>query len=405
VVNVSGAGSYRVGHLPDMSVRDKVKLDEKTLSLARSRVASAICAFGGTVSRRSDGDGPGGRARPAPPPPAADNKLSIFRTRPSATIETDAPRPRARKDKRQIRREKYEKKLRQQYFEHGNRLSWDVQSDLKLTLDGARTFDDDESPPGQSRGGGGRALSRADSAASSGSGRAKTYKCRRCGQAKRGRCACPQSVALVRSIGVMAYPAANAHAADEPGSLAPPLREMNTFLLFGGDGPGAPASGGGTTPACVPVRGTGTPATPAAGAYRRRVLLSPRSARAMGVPEGEAEVTSDPLFLPTMAIDGGQRRAVTPGPAGASGYTYPEVPLTFAQRKGMSDALFSLSKMVPRLTDECALVLTEARKRDRWDLAVAELMAQVICVIYCSPSSDYRLDGVKNYLLSMGIVC
>ena len=71
----------------------------------------------------------------------------------------------------------------------------------------------------------------------------------------------------------------------------------------------------------------------------------------------------------------------------------------------MSDALFSLSKMVPKLTDECALVLTEARKKDRWDLAVAELMAQVICVIYCSPSSDYRLDGVRNYLLSMGIVC
>ena len=341
----------------------------------------------------------------------ADNKLSIFRSRSSAEIEMDVPRPKARKDKRQVRREKYEKKLRQQYFEHGNRLSWDVQSDLKLTLNGAKTFDDDETTPGLLSQGGGRTLSRTDSALSTGSGKMKPYKCRRCGQTKRSHF-CPHTSSLVRSIGVMAYPSANAHAADEPGRLAPALREMNTFILFKNAEASATAAAAGDGdddgPAtCVPVSDAPRPAD-GAEVYRRRVLMSPRSARALGVKEDEAEVTTDLLFQPTMAIDKGQCRAVTPAASSdpsAAGYSYPEVPLTFTQRKSMSDALFSLSKMVPRLTDECALVLTEARKKDRWDLAVAELMAQAICVIYCSPNSDYRLDGVKNYLLGMGIVC
>lgn len=70
----------------------------------------------------------------------------------------------------------------------------------------------------------------------------------------------------------------------------------------------------------------------------------------------------------------------------------------------MSDVLFSLSRHVPKLTEECALVLTEARKRDQWDLAVAELMTQVICVLYCGPSKDYLLGGLRQYLMGLGIV-
>ena len=56
-------------------------------------------------------------------------------------------------------------------------------------------------------------------------------------------------------------------------------------------------------------------------------------------------------------------------------------------------------------TDECAIVLTEARKKNQWDLAVAELMVQVICVLHCSPSKDYTLEGLRRYLLTLGIVC
>jgi hypothetical protein len=87
------------------------------------------------------------------------------------------------------------------------------------------------------------------------------------------------------------------------------------------------------------------------------------------------------------------------------GYVYPQVPLTFTQRKSLSDALFSLSKRVPKLTEECALVLAEARKNDQWDLAVAELMAQVLCVLHCSPTNDFILEGLRRYLLTLGVVC
>merc|ERR1712194_577096 len=40
-----------------------------------------------------------------------------------------------------------------------------------------------------------------------------------------------------------------------------------------------------------------------------------------------------------------------------------------------------------------------------WDLAVAELMTQVICVLHCGPSKDYVLGGLRQYLMGLGIVC
>ena len=125
--------------------------------------------------------------------------------------------------------------------------------------------------------------------------------------------------------------------------------------------------------------------------------------------------TEDLLFQPKMQVTTDQYRAVSDiskstkkkkdSSKRRGDYTYPQVPLTFSQRKSMSDALFSLSKGVPKLTDECALVLTEARKKNQWDLAVAELMVQVICVLHCSPNKDYTLEGLRRYLLTLGIVC
>jgi hypothetical protein len=70
----------------------------------------------------------------------------------------------------------------------------------------------------------------------------------------------------------------------------------------------------------------------------------------------------------------------------------------------LSDNLFSLSNEVPKLTDECAQVLREAREKDMWDLAVAELMTQVIVIIHC-PEGDSRFEGLRQYLLTLGIAC
>ena len=325
-----------------------------------------------------------------------------------------------------VRREKYEKKLRQQYFEHGNRLSWDVQSNLALTLNGAKTFDEDE-------------LKRTGSNASDGTkSSSRKNRCKKCGQIKQGH-VCPYVSSLARNIGVMVYPSANAFVADEPGSLAPALCEMNNFITFN---VGSGSSFGNATSSPDKKKrkkggnednddtnDDGSPRKMVAGAddilsspFRRKALLGSSTVTCKSIVEdkrsdvedGRASPPSDGsedlLFQPKMEITTDQYRAVTSKVTSSTsttkrGYVYPQVPLTFSQRKSMSDALFSLSKLVPKLTDECALVLTEARKRDQWDLAVAELMVQVICVLHCSPSKDYTLEGLRRYLLTLGIVC
>eukprot|EP00957_Ditylum_brightwellii_P135897 10365647-Ditylum_brightwellii.AAC.1 len=102
-----------------------------------------------------------------------------------------------------------------------------------------------------------------------------------------------------------------------------------------------------------------------------------------------------------------QYRIVTPSSAGSmepTAYTYPALPLPYAQRKRLSDNLFAMSKEIPQLTDECALVLREAREKDMWDVAVAQLMTQVVVVVHC-PEGDNRLDGLRQYLLTLGIAC
>ena len=98
----------------------------------------------------------------------------------------------------------------------------------------------------------------------------------------------------------------------------------------------------------------------------------------------EGEGANDLLFVDAVELRPEQFRMITPSKSRSSGaFTYPSLPLPYAQRKRLSDNLFALSKDVPQLTDECAVVLREAREKDMWDLAVAELMTQVIVIIHC----------------------
>jgi len=83
-------------------------------------------------------------------------------------------------------------------------------------------------------------------------------------------------------------------------------------------------------------------------------------------------------------------------------YHYPPVPLTFLERKRLSDTLFYFSKDIPSMTSDCAAVLREARERDNWDQAVAELLAQVVVGLYCG-EGDCQLDGLQQYLLTLGV--
>lgn len=85
-------------------------------------------------------------------------------------------------------------------------------------------------------------------------------------------------------------------------------------------------------------------------------------------------------------------------------YQYPAIPLSFSERKRLSDTLFFLSKEIPSITADCAAALREARRSNEWDLAVAELLTQVVVALFCC-ESDVRLDGLQRYLLTLGISC
>jgi hypothetical protein len=134
-------------------------------------------------------------------------------------------------------------------------------------------------------------------------------------------------------------------------------------------------------------------------------------------------IPSDVLFRDTMELKPEQLRAVRPLTATTSGndddsivedghaimdspnaYRYPAIPTPYSQRKEMGDTLFALSREVPKLADSCAAILRDARERDLWDQAVAELTTQVIVVLKCE-ERDYTLEGLRRHLLTLGIAC
>eukprot|EP00586_Coscinodiscus_wailesii_P017773 CAMPEP_0172505884 /NCGR_PEP_ID=MMETSP1066-20121228/189593_1 /TAXON_ID=671091 /ORGANISM="Coscinodiscus wailesii, Strain CCMP2513" /LENGTH=544 /DNA_ID=CAMNT_0013282645 /DNA_START=1 /DNA_END=1635 /DNA_ORIENTATION=+ len=284
------------------------------------------------------------------------------------------------------------------------------------------------------------------------------YRCKLCGLPKQNHvCAYQQS--LQRSIGTQIYPAVNAFTADEPGVLAPALSEMNNFVgesamndsdrsdtspqrppplqdkgspanvtpetlrLTGGNNnppinnPHSPGSSISFSPHGTPYRKTNhatttsgplhssqhsthTQQTPNKNHHHPYTPTHSSSSRKRKSPPSP----TSSLFITPVDLKPEQYRIVTPQQK-TCGFTYPSLPLPYAQRKRLSDNLFSLSKEVPQLTDECAVVLREARERDQWDQAVAELMTQVVVVVHCHPEEDGRLMGLRNYLLGIGIAC
>eukprot|EP00536_Pseudo-nitzschia_multiseries_P004959 jgi/Psemu1/11363/gm1.11363_g len=85
-----------------------------------------------------------------------------------------------------------------------------------------------------------------------------------------------------------------------------------------------------------------------------------------------------------------------------SSFDYPHVPLTYSGRKRLTDTLFYLSQRIPSVMADVASLLRLARERDEWDLAVAEVLTQVVVCIHCL-EGDYQLGGLRNYLLKIGI--
>jgi hypothetical protein len=267
------------------------------------------------------------------------------------------------------------------------------------------------------------------------------YKCKLCGQLKQNH-SCPYQQPLQRSIGVMVYPAVNAFTAAEPGAIAKPLTKMNNFVSYYPEqgspqvAENTPRSSLGTVYGAHPS--TITPETPHVGpvAHSPQSSISAQSSEDPAIacarppPHGPSgtgrgwkrtqdrlsEHTRDSRFAASVFLRPEQYRAVTPlkkdtsnneqdVPTTAStSYQYPAVPLSFAERKRMSDTLFYLSREIPSMTTDCAAALRAARQNREWDLAVAELLTQIVVGLYCS-ETDSRLDGLRQYLLTIGISC
>jgi hypothetical protein len=429
------------------------------IAIASRRVVSAVCAFGGTNL--------GERASSRPSTAKSSGNQSIFRDKPgdSATVTPNSSAGTSPGSHRARQRAKYDEVLPSRYYENDNRLSWEFEEHPPIDDMGR----DEEEADELKREGGNNEEYRdkdgdhdknddEDADSDDGDGKKSPtgdkdtdqpkmrYRCKLCGQPKQNH-TCPYQQSLARSIGTMVYPAVNAFTSSEPGTLAPALSEMNNFISGGDSVCSADGSPSRPTPDRMRRMNQGVPPgtaqvtpeslrgiprnihSPVTTPQRSRTPVSSRRIRPgldmqrrhMGDPppgvsprgkkRGHSQLSGvedqgDLLFVEAVDLKPEQFRMVTASKIVSSpeAFTYPALPLPYAQRKRLSDNLFSLSKEVPQLTDECAAVLREAREKDMWDLAVAELMAQVVVVVHCH-DGDSRFEGLRRYLMTLGISC
>ncbi|KAL7570342.1 hypothetical protein ACA910_017185 [Epithemia clementina (nom. ined.)] len=414
----------RYPHMGDPTPHDLV--------IAQRRVESSVCAFGGSSSGKD--------VNPVPNESGSSSShgSSIFRDREKSSTEeptaTVTPSSSVASPPRQSsmskHKAKYEEELPGRYYENDSRLSWEFEenppvevSQNRGDLKGGKNNQDkrdvakssDDTSTASKRLG-----------ASSPPASKMRYRCKLCGQPKQNH-TCPYQQSLARSIGIMVYPAVNAFTAAEPGSIAPALSEMNNFTDLSEKGSVNESSPGRSgVPLTSPKQVTpesarpsprqlqlaSPPTTPGRTPTRSNTAVVRRSAPSRGQkrPHGyEGRVPDDQgdlLFVEAMELKPQQFLTVSEAQDlnSADAFSYLALPLPYAQRKRLSDNLFSLSNEVPKLTDECAQVLREAREKDKWDLAVAELMTQVIVVLHCR-DGDHRFEGLRQYLLTLGIAC
>ena len=338
---------------------------ETEKEVARRRVNSALCAFGGIAF------------------PSSDDCDSM-----------DGP-------KRLLWIQSYKDSAPERYYEDESRLSWEIEENPPIEISDCE--EDDES---MKKNEGKRKASAVDNHGETSS------PCKLCGTTKRQH-DCPFQASLHRNIGVMVYPAVNAFTATEPGIITPALSEVNNFFNHEYPTESTPAKTQELTHGIESYLPMVTPdsiqrsVNYAGGAWMSN-HQSPRKASSGGTnPDCHS---TDLLFLDTQELQPeqyrtvGQKKLRTKRNSSSSTrirYLYPALPLPYGQRKRISNAMFAMSKSIPGLTDECASVLGDARREDAWDFAVAQLMTQVIIVTHCSVE-DRRLDGLSKYLLTLG---
>lgn len=359
------------------------------VKIATRRVETAVCAFGGTLHH----------------PDSKSDTSSIFRLRGDA------------KEK-----QLYQRRLPSRYYMSGAAISWEVEENPPISIesksakDGASSSNTSVADSHEGR----RHSGPSDRSTSSAQTASKMkYRCKLCGQPKQNH-DCPYRQSMHRSIGVMVFPSVNAYTAAEPGAVAPALTKMNNFVSYDSD-QGSPKPGYPSAFLAAKHRQAILhPTTVTPGTFRTGNLYnSPQSSLSNHSSEdgpvhsieikhqAVERVDPHPLFAAAVSLRPEHYRAVTSSKEdeeSTTAYHYPPIPLTFAERKRLSDTLFHLSKEIPNMTADCASILREARKNNEWDQAVAELLTQIVVGLYCG-EGDTCLDGLQQYLLSLGIAC
>lgn len=355
-------------------------------------------------------------------------------------------------------KQKYETQLHQRYELGVSEVTWDVEEDPPVKseeLTTPKVESAQERPtnnlPKKTAGRQPSSSSSDDDMDSPGSLDPTTakmkYRCKLCGQLKQNH-VCPFNQPLQRSIGVMVFPAVNSYTAAEPGTVAEPLTKMNNFVSYDSDqtSPHPQSEGSGVhhnsgingypssityasmkgddfyhspqSSLSAPSSEDPLPHQSSDSAKSQSTSAGKRSHCQMISVSSYESSSNHPSqqrspFVESVSLRAEHYRAVTPmslkhtgtGPTTASSaYQYSPIPLTFQERKRLSDTLFHLARQNGCMMQDCATVLREARQKFEWDLAVAELLTQVVVGLYCG-ENDMRLDGLQQYLLAIGISC
>lgn len=371
--------------------------NQENILIAKRRLKSAVLAFGGNFGSITDTVG-----------------------------ENDG----ASRDSKKPKLDVYEETLSSRYYENCGRLSWDVEEsafeDRKFCLgvtDSHSDFNYDaseyasnlETTNGSDDNG---FLYGNDSSESSSTSEeedcCKTkYRCKLCGKPKQNH-ECSYQQALERSIGTMVYPSLNAFECEEPGRLAPVLSDMNNFTDLidvaeeNADRKLQSMDVGSGREAITSVKKQTKFDWKRSDTDGENCVLNVGSKRKLFTSsDTKSDFVRNELFLKKTPIRIEQYKTVTDishknETVTERNFRYPTVPLTMAHRTSMSKFLFDLCQQVDGLTEICTEVLSKAGETESWDLVVAELITQSLVIIHCPPE-DQKLDGLRNYLLTIGI--
>lgn len=367
------------------------------------RVKSAVCAFGGSL-------------HPVPTNPT--NRDVIFRGIPGRWSQHQF---------------QYSQRLHRRYFLRSDQISWEVEEHppieiessnfLRGSISAVKTKLSTASRENRS------SSASPDTIASNDSDGRSTpspinsvdenthpkmrYRCKLCNQPKQNH-NCPYRQSMQRSIGISALPSINAYTSHEPGSLAPALSDMNNFVskeaLTRIDS-NVELPEVSTSAKIATINSSDTEATSPRSELMEQGTTEITPPPSSSAPPESRKRTHDkmraqrPHFANVVSLCPEQYRSISSYHTDEPTYQYALMPLTFAERKRLTDTLFALSKdLPPPFSEEISVILHGARQRDMWDPAVAELLTQIVVALYCQ-EGDKRLEGLRKYLVGLGVSC